>query len=219
MRSKLDDPKTRARFLKAYAKTSNMAAAARAAGLNAALVGTYRHKHADFRAECDAAVAGVARRRVLQTNWTPASRETFLAALAEVGSVQRAAQRTGLIVDSAYHLRRRDAAFAAAWAEARDRAMDRVEDKLFEAVLDGFEQTVETGGVVTTRRTQHASAMFRLLDRRARPGRTARTLELTPALLAEARDRFEAALRRAAETGELPPPALATLPAPTVTAR
>jgi molybdenum-dependent DNA-binding transcriptional regulator ModE len=54
--------------------------------------------------------------------WSDAVREAFLRGLAVHGSVRRACREVGLSVPGAYHLRHRDAGFAAGWDAALARA-------------------------------------------------------------------------------------------------
>ncbi len=219
MANKLTDAAVRARFIKVYARTGSLAHSAAAASVDLVHARNFRRRHADFAAECTRAGTSTAPARRRWLPMTLRRRAAFIAALADAGSVLKACERSGVSDGTVYWLRRNDATFAADWADARDRALDRVEDKLFEASLNGFVETVEKEGVTTTRRTQRPAAMFKLLAMRRRPGRSGgRMVELTPALIASARTRYDAALRLAAETGELPPPPLATLPPPTVTA-
>ena len=221
MRNILKDPAVRARFLAAYSVCGVVSRAAAAAGVSAGQVYTRRRFEPAFRDECAAAVAGVTvtPRPAGSLTMTPPQRIALLAALAEIGSATAACRRTGVDLDTAQNLRRADPDFAAAWAEARHRAHDRIEDELFEAVLTGFVHTTEKDGSVVTRRGQQANAMFKLLAMRDRHGRRGgRTIELTPAVLAEARTKFDAMQRHAAATGEVPPPPLSTLPPPTLSA-
>lgn len=220
MTDTLYDAAVRARFVAAFADTLGVAGAAAATELTIGHARYYFQSRPTFAAECRAA-ARAAGRPALRNRQrvSPALRATFLTALAEVGSVAAACRDSGIKPQSAYHIRRTDADFAADWADAREQARERIEDKLFEAALGAFEQTTEKDGVVTTRRSQNAAAMFKLLALRRTPSATGgRVIELTPALIASARAKYEAALRLAAETGDLPPPALATLPPPTVSA-
>lgn len=58
----------------------------------------------------------------MKSRWTEAARGEFLAALGEHGLAKRACAVAGLSAAGAYHLRRRDAGFAAAWDAALERA-------------------------------------------------------------------------------------------------
>lgn len=219
MANKLTDAAVRARFIEAYGKSGMFTTAAIDAGVGIDHARYFRRHNPAFVIECDAAGAGLVPMRRRYARLTPARRLAFLRALAETGSVAAACATTGTPVDAIYRARRTDATLAADWAEARERAFDRIEDQLFEAALGGFVETSERDGVVTTRRAQRPAAMFKLLGMRRRPARAGgRVIELTPALIAAARVKYDAAMRRAAETGEVPPPPLATLPPPTVTA-
>ena len=219
MANRLTDAAVRTRFIEAYGVCGIVTQAAAAAGISSDHVRGHRQRHPGFAAECAAAVAGKVRAKQSFKRLTAPRRAAFLEALAHAGSVTAACLATGIFPGAVYAARRADAAFAADWADAREHAMDRVEDKLFEASLNGFVETIEKDGVTTTRHTQRPAAMFKLLAMRRRAGRSgSRMVELTPALRAASRAKYDAALRLAAETGELPPPPLATLPPPTVTA-
>jgi hypothetical protein len=68
------------------------------------------------------------RRRPRRGEWTPEQAVTFIVTLAAAGSVTIAAHRAGMSRKSAYALRGRDPAFAAAWAAAmRASKGDKVE--------------------------------------------------------------------------------------------
>ena len=69
--------------------------------------------------------------------WTPARRAAFLDHLAVRPDVRRACGSVGLSRQSAYRLRRRDGAFAAAWDGALERAR-RAERQAFAAALPEF---------------------------------------------------------------------------------
>ena len=61
-------------------------------------------------------------KRERRNGWTAARRERFLASLVLKPDVRRACRAVGLSRQSAYRLRGRDAAFAAAWDQALCRA-------------------------------------------------------------------------------------------------
>ena len=63
---------------------------------------------------------------------TEKDKSVFLAALAESGSVTQAAEVAKVSRTNIYLLRKRDADFAAAFEEARERGLDKLEDRQFE---------------------------------------------------------------------------------------
>ncbi|QXQ05515.1 hypothetical protein KX816_14920 [Sphingosinicellaceae bacterium] len=220
-RVSLRDAKVQAAYLRAYRATGFHTLAAVAVAVTPAAAACHRRIDPALRSACaaidqarDAPVPRAPFRR-----WTAARSVVFLAALAANGSVQAAADHAGLTVPNVYKRRVENADFAADWAMARNRALDRVEDMLFTGIFNGFKRTETVGDVVKTVIVQRPDAMFRLLGTRRnadRPG--VRTLELTPALLASARAKLERQLRLAAASGNadaaiaaLP---LAALPAP-----
>lgn len=74
--------------------------------------------------------------------WTPARKVRFLHHLSDKGDVRAAAARVGMSRQSAYLLRRRDAAFAQGWAAALGLARRHVEEVLATRALDGVEEPV-----------------------------------------------------------------------------
>jgi hypothetical protein len=85
--------------------------------------------------------------------WTPARQWGFLQALADGGSVLRAAQAVGMSPQAAYRLRRHPAAdaFRAAWDAAITDSLRRVEEAGIERILYGETETIERGGETITR--------------------------------------------------------------------
>ena len=73
----------------------------------------------------------------LAVRWTEAKREAFLLALVETANVTGAARAVGLPEHSPYHLRRKDADFAAAWDAALDEAYSKLEMMLLRRATYG----------------------------------------------------------------------------------
>lgn len=213
MRVSLRDPDVRALFLAALRDHGVICRAGAAAGVSAFQVRRMRRADAGFDAGCTAAMGG--RVPAPRTFLTPPRRAAFLATLADTGNVGRACAAAGMSRSGMSQLRRTDDTLAVAWADARNMALDRVEDLLFDAALGGFTRTDADGRIV---RTQQAAAMFKLLGRRERGGSGGvRIVELTPAVIEAARAKFDRQLRIAADTGAVPD-YVAMLPPPTVTA-
>jgi hypothetical protein len=74
---------------------------------------------------------------VPNVSWTPAKRNRFLARLAETLNVRASVRSVGLSESGLYKLRRRDAAFAAAWDQTIVEAYGKVEMLLLERALIG----------------------------------------------------------------------------------
>ncbi|MCW4462226.1 hypothetical protein OK349_10960 [Sphingomonas sp. BT-65] len=79
----------------------------------------------------------IQQRRLPRTGWTKAKRSVFLATLAESCNVLKAVAAAGMTPSGAYQLRKRDAGFAALWAEALDIGYERLEAALLEHALIG----------------------------------------------------------------------------------
>ena len=204
IRGALGNPEVRAAYLVAYRAVGYHSQASRSVGVTDSAARGYRATHPDFKAAC----AAIDRERlaplprVQRRRPSAAMCAEFFTTLADRGSVEAAADRAGLSVPQVYKLRAHRADFATEWAVARNRALDRVEDRLFDGVLNGFTRTETVGEVVRTIVTQRPEIMFRLLETRrnaARPG--VRTIDLTPELLASARAKIERQLRFAVASG------------------
>jgi hypothetical protein len=103
---------------------------------------------------------------------TPDRQRAFIAALAATGIVTQAAREIGASLEALYKLRNRPGAqgFAAAWEEAIDRGIARLEDCALERAIEGEERVVVHGGevVATWRRYDTALLTFLLRQRRGR---------------------------------------------------
>jgi len=90
----------------------------------------------------------VPRRHERHDGWTPDRQRAFIEALADTGSVSRAAAMVNMASVGAYQLRRHPdaASFRAAWAAALDFGLTRMKDVAFERALDGALVPVITGG-------------------------------------------------------------------------
>jgi len=108
----------------------------------------------------------VARRRRAD-GWTPETQKTFIATLADCGSVSAAARAVGMSKNSCYRLRRSKdaAAFSAAWDAAIGQASRRLADVAFDRALNGVEQRVldkEGNHIYTHYKTNDRLLMFLL---------------------------------------------------------
>lgn len=90
----------------------------------------------------------VPRRHERHDGWSPERQRAFIAALADTGSVSRAAAMVNMASVGAYQLRRHPqaAGFRAAWAAALDFGVTRMKDIAFERAIDGALVPVISGG-------------------------------------------------------------------------
>lgn len=102
---------------------------------------------------------------------TASRQRAFIAALAASGVVAQAARSIGASLEALYKLRHRPGAegFAAAWDEAVDRGVHRLEDSALARAIEGEERMVVSAGklVGTERRHNEGLVMFFLRHRRA----------------------------------------------------
>lgn len=109
-------------------------------------------------------------RRYRADGWTPERQHAFIAALADSGSVKRAAAQVGMSADSAYQLRRQKGAdgFNDAWRAALGHGIARLEDVAMERALYGVGMPVYSyGKLVGTRRAYNDALLMFLLRSRA----------------------------------------------------
>ena len=92
----------------------------------------------------------VPRRRHRHDGWTPERQRAFIEALADTGSVSRAAHMVNMSPESAYQLRRQPGAegFRRAWDAALDFGLARLKDEAFDRALNGYLVPVFTGGTL-----------------------------------------------------------------------
>ncbi len=78
-------------------------------------------------------------RRVRHDGWTPERQRAFIEALADTGSVSRAAHQVNMSTYGCYYLRRQPGAegFRRAWEAALDFGVQRLKDIAFERAIDG----------------------------------------------------------------------------------
>lgn len=98
--------------------------------------------------------------------WTPERRIKFLDHLASRGNVRAACAHAGMSAEAAYRLRRREAAFARAWAAALGLAREAGGDELATRAIDGIEEDVwYRGELVGTRRKYDSRLLLAHLAR------------------------------------------------------
>ena len=102
--------------------------------------------------------------------WTPERQRGFIEALADTGSVKRAAHTVNMTPEGAYLLRRHPEAaeFRQAWEAAQALGVQRLEDVAMERALHGVEVPVyHFGAVVGARRVFNDRLLMFLLRNRA----------------------------------------------------
>lgn len=79
-------------------------------------------------------------RKYRHDGWTPERQKAFIAALADTGSVSRAAAMVNMAQANCYTLRRAAGAesFRRAWEAALDFGVARLKDIAFERAIDGY---------------------------------------------------------------------------------
>jgi hypothetical protein len=87
-------------------------------------------------------------RRYRHDGWTPERQKAFIEALADTGSVSRAAAMANMTPESAYYLRRQKGAesFRRAWEAALDFGVARMKDIAFERAITGYLVPMFVGG-------------------------------------------------------------------------
>lgn len=87
-------------------------------------------------------------RKFRHDGWTPERQKAFIAALADTGSVSRAARRVNMSPEGAYYLRRQPGSegFRRAWEAALDFGVQRLKDIAYERAIDGQLSPVFVGG-------------------------------------------------------------------------
>lgn len=86
--------------------------------------------------------------RYRHDGWTPERQRAFISALADYGSVSRAAAACNMSLEGCYGLRRHPAAgeFRKAWEAALDFGVERLRDIAFERAIEGEQVPVFVGG-------------------------------------------------------------------------
>ena len=115
----------------------------------------------------------VPRRQQRHNGWTPQRQRDFVEALALTGTVEASAQRVGMTRESAYQLRRAPGAeeFAAAWAQALDFGVTRLEDLAIDRAINGVEVPVYSYGKLIGSRTVYNDRLLMFILRSRRPAR------------------------------------------------
>ena len=95
-----------------------------------------------------AAFEPVPRKNQRHDGWTPERQRAFIGALADTGSVKRAAMHVNMSPEGAYYLRRQRGSegFRRAWEAALDFGVQRLKDEAFDRALNGQLSPVFVGG-------------------------------------------------------------------------
>ncbi|MGX7895563.1 hypothetical protein [Tsuneonella sp. HG222] len=87
-------------------------------------------------------------RKPRHDGWTPERQRAFIGALADTGSVKRAARHVNMSPEGAYYLRRQPGSesFRRAWEAALNLGVQRLKDEMFDRALHGQLKPVFVGG-------------------------------------------------------------------------
>ncbi|MBX9815061.1 MAG: hypothetical protein A4S12_08290 [Proteobacteria bacterium SG_bin5] len=101
-------------------------------------------------------------RKPRHDGWTPERQKAFIAALADTGSVSRAAAMVNMAQTNCYTLRRAPGAesFRKAWDAALDFGLQRLKDIAFERAIEGYLVPVFTAGKLHGFRRKHNDALL-----------------------------------------------------------
>ena len=101
-------------------------------------------------------------RKYRHDGWTPERQRAFVAALADTGSVSRAAAMVNMAQANCYTLRRAPGAesFRRAWEAALDFGVARLKDIAFERAIDGYLVPVFVAGKLMGFRRRHNDALL-----------------------------------------------------------
>lgn len=101
-------------------------------------------------------------RKYRHDGWTPERQKAFIAALADTGSVTRAAAMVNMAQVNCYTLRRAPGAesFRRAWEAALDFGVARLKDIAFERAIDGYLVPVFVAGKLMGFRRRHNDALL-----------------------------------------------------------
>lgn len=94
------------------------------------------------------------------SQWTGQVKARFLDSLAQRGNVRAACKRVGLSAETAYRQRRRDPAFARAWAAAMALARRVGEQVLADRAIDGVEEEVWYRGELCGTRVRYDARLL-----------------------------------------------------------
>jgi hypothetical protein len=145
----------------------------------------------------------VAHRGYRRDGFTPDRKKTFVAALAEVGTIADACRRAGISGTSFYRHEKKDPAFRSQCEAARAKASAHLDVLAWERGVTGIEEPLIAGGKVVGTRRRRSDSIFRLILQAADPdkyghpmgGGAVLAAKLTARIERELRPRIEAELR------------------------
>lgn len=111
-------------------------------------------------------------RKYRHDGWTPERQRAFIDALAETGSVGRAARRLNMSAEGAYYLRRQPGAesFRAAWTAAIDFGVQNLTDIAMERAIDGVPVPVFWKGEQVGEKRSYNDRLLMFMLRHRQPG-------------------------------------------------
>ncbi|MFN2473535.1 MAG: hypothetical protein ABR588_06405, partial [Sphingomicrobium sp.] len=134
--------------------------------------------------------------------WSAERQQRFIETLAETGSIHVSAKAAALSARSAYALRVRSAAFAAAWDAAQQLAVGRLSALAFDRAVHGrIDQLYSNGNLVGEKRVPSDRLLMWLLAR-LDPKRFAAPWELRADHAADSAGRYPRRLPRAARRAD-----------------
>jgi len=180
----------RAAFLAVLAETRSVVKAAEASGWDRRSAYRDRRRLQEFAAAWDAAVgrACTPSRSRQRRRWTATTRALFLEALAETANASEALRRVGISGATAYRQRRLDPAFAQAWDDAFEAALDSLEAVAVARARIGSDKVVMEKGREVRRTREPSDGLLMFLLRRHRPARWGRGAIEAPAAGASTAD-------------------------------
>ncbi len=104
-----------------------------------------------------------------RTKFSPARRKRFLEVLRATCNVSEAARSCGVERRTAYNHRDADPAFRAAWDEAVEEAIDRLEREAWRRGVEGVDRPVTYQGEITASFKEYSDRMLELLLKAHRP--------------------------------------------------
>jgi hypothetical protein len=115
----------------------------------------------------------VPHKQLKKNSLNPDRQRKFIAALAATGIVTDAAKAAGASQEAFYRLRNQPGAeeFRAAWDEALDRALTRIEDAAVQRAIEGVEKPIVSGGKLLGWYRVHNEGLVMFLLRNRKPHR------------------------------------------------
>ena len=127
------------------------------------------------------AFAPVPHKQLRHNSISPARQRAFIAHLGATGIVTQAAKHIGASLEALYRLRNKAGAegFRAAWHEAVDRGIARIEDGALQRAIEGVEKPIVSGGKLLGWYRVHNEALVMFFLRNRRPERFSEQLTIS----------------------------------------